>query len=346
MSFQWSATRLGTYLECPRLYWFEYRAKPEVPTTPPFVFGGGIHETIAFCHQGRGNWEQSPERPLYFSSGKKLAGYWSGEYDREREAWVGNGQWDRVIARAERENKKGIAWNSPEQKRNLRFLGRRILESYYSSITNPRIPLSVIGIEFRLEMTLWGYPFTGYIDQVWKIGKRIDLPSGKSIPEGATAVMDLTTGKWTDVKRLQVSLYCHALRKICLESHDARKIFGIGPEIGFVWSLRTKKLRPIWPSSEKEIKETISSIATSIQNGLFEPSFRGHACRYCRYRSLCGKEEAKEIPVHADEEDQSGKLLGLALPEPSLGSEVRQLTFNTWVPEGGWIRGKQVRGKV
>lgn len=320
--FRWSVARLSAYLQCPYAYYLRYREK--VKTSKPWylIFGGAIHKAIEICHKGnsRQQFEPTLERPLFFKSAQAFGGFWLG-------------LWERTVAAAEAGT--GVQWTSPDQKDQLKGLGWALLagtkdgryKGYYHCILHPPLPIEVLEVEFTFEVDLWGYPFTGKIDQIWRT------------PQG-TAVVDLTTGRSQAVKFLQITAYDACLRELCRTDPEARERFGAGANQHFIWTLREEKLVPTAPQDSETLRRNLEFVAAGIQDGDFRETQQDQVCRFCVYRRICGKTVGEPIPA-ADGETAGIKIV---LPSRPPKPSAQQLTFKVGA-KGGWFRGEQVRGR-
>lgn len=324
MAFAWSVSRLNTYIQCPYLYYLRYKKRLKVPKAWYLIFGAAIHRAIEVCHKGQPNQNfiPTPKRPLYFRSAKSFGGFWLGF-------------WEREIARAERET--GISWESESQPERLKGFGWALLagtkdgryKGYYECITHPPFPVEVLEVELSLEGTLWGYPFTGIIDQIWKTRKGV-------------AIVDITTGRSQAVKFRQFTAYDELLSAYCRANPLAQERFG-GERQYFIWNMQTEKLIPTKPQDPATLRESLAVASAGVQDGLFQEAQQDTDCRFCEYREVCGKTVGKPISAM-----RAGNELGVEIitPDRPPKPKPRQLTFKAGVGvEGGWFRGDQVTGK-
>lgn len=322
--FRWSVSRILKYLSCPYAYFLQYKQKITAPKPYYLVFGGAVHKAIEICHRGnpRQRFQPTTQRPLFFQDAKAFGGFWIGH-------------WQREVAKAEKET--GIEWHSEKETRmkELTGLGYAMLagtqagsyQGYYQCILKPPFPVEILEVEWKIpkEVKLWGYSFTGFIDQIWRT------------PEG-TALVDITTSQAEEVKFFQITIYDLCLQEACRLNLKLQERFGGGAQAHYVWALRQEKLVRIQPDPEAS-RETFAAAVAGIEAGDFHESPQDQKCRFCEFREICGKTGQEFINLPLSEQK-----LQLALPELPPKPKYHQPPFpsNKGV-KGGWIRGQQVK---
>lgn len=320
MAFQWSVSRLLTYLKCPYAYFLKYKERVSVPTPWYYLFGRVIHKAIEICHKGNPHqsFEPGPERQLFFQSPEKLGGFWLGLWKRETKKAIQD---------------TGVLWKYPGQYQTLKGYGWALLagtkdrryRGYYHSITQPPFPIKVLEVEFRIKETLWGFPFVGIIDQLWET-------------EEGTTIVDITTSRSRRTKLLQITAYQALLKQLSRKNSSAKQRFGVTPAQYLVWSLAGEKLTPVRPHKPEELKETLRHVANGVQFGKFPRTHQDYTCSACEYRKICNKVAGKSIPAGGGEKAE------ISLPQSSTPPQPKQLYF-TEGAKGGWFRGDQVKGR-
>lgn len=321
--FRWSASRLSAYFTCPRAYKFRYKERVKVPKPWYLIFGDGVHRAVGICHKGTGRapFTPTPERPLYFKSAKKFGGFWPKH-------------WERTVARAQETT--GVRWSYSGQFDDLTGLGIQILagtkdgkhKGYYNSILNPPFPVKILEVEYQIRPTLFGsFDFQATIDQIW------ETPWG-------IAIVDLTTGRSQEVKFSQISAYAVAFCEHCREDPKDQVRFGEdGAARFFIWHLRENVLTPRVPEDPYELLEKLEYAAANIQDGYFPKTADDSPCRFCEFREICGRKVVgKAIPAF------NGEIAEIQIPPASKPPKAKQRYFRKGA-EGGWFRGKQVKGK-
>ncbi len=322
----WSPHRLLLWLRCPYAYFLQYKEKVRVPKEWFLIFGGAVHEAIKICHRGNRHQAFMPtlERPLFFKSALSFGKFWCG-------------LWKREIAKAEKET--GIKWSKEGQQEELQALGWAMLagkkdgsyKGYYHCILNPPFPARIIALEFTIpKVTLWGFPFSGRIDQLWRTDQ-------------GTAIIDITTGRSTDVKFLQMTAYDLALQEYCRINPKAGKLFGEGARQHFVWNLRTERLIRARLQDPLELRRQLEAAVAGIQDGDFHQTQQDDVCRWCEFKEMCGKIMGESLPATSDLVQLELEGLSLALEGPR-ALQPRQGYFKKGA-EGGWFKGAQVMGK-
>ncbi len=175
---RWSATRLKTFLNCPRQFHYAYVAGiPAVPTSP-LVFGRVLHQVLCFAHE-----RQMAERklPPVAQVLEQFDGLWSRALDEEQPFF-----------------RPGAP--SPQMHTTL---AHELLRAFLSAHQDKAPPLAV---ELAFEIEAAGHALCGVIDRVDE-GQSgliiVDFKSGARKPPLA------------DVERdLQLTLYAFAAQKV------------------------------------------------------------------------------------------------------------------------------------
>lgn len=154
----WSATRLKTYLTCPRQFRYAYvDAIPSVPTSP-LVFGRTLHEALCFVQ----------ERQM--ESGQRMG---VEEVLRHFDAL-----WQDALARERPFFRDGVP--NPDQHARV---GREILRAFLASPTGQKPPLAA---ELAFEVEAGDYRLAGVVDRVEE-GEAglivVDFKSGQRKPK-------------------------------------------------------------------------------------------------------------------------------------------------------------------
>ncbi len=174
----WSATRLKSYLTCPRQFKYSYvDGIPSVPTSP-LVFGRVLHETLCFSHEwqmANGTLPPIIEVLLHFDTA------WQSALDVEQPFFRPNAL-------------------TPQAHQTL---AHELLRAFLASPHNTKPPLTV---ELAFEVEAAGHKFCGVMDRVDE-GENglviVDFKSGARKPQPA----ELET-------ELQFTLYAFAAEKV------------------------------------------------------------------------------------------------------------------------------------
>ena len=174
----WSATRIKTYLTCPRQFRYSYvDAIPAVPTSP-LVFGRTLHEALCFMHERQMQSGQLP--PL----SEVLEQF--------------NALWQKALSKEQPFFRPGAP--SPEQHWTT---GHEILRAYLSNSQNDKMPLAA---ELAFEVQAGDYKLSGIVDRVDE-GENgliiVDFKSGTRKPAQTDLEGDL-----------QFTLYAFALSRM------------------------------------------------------------------------------------------------------------------------------------
>lgn len=134
----WSATRLKTYLTCPRQFRYSYiDGVPAVPTAP-LVFGRTLHEALCFGHECQMQTGQLP--PLV----ELLAGFET--------------LWQQALEKDQPFFRTGAPTAQQYEK-----TGREILRAYWLAPENATAPLAA---ELAFEVKVGDMQFAGVVDRV------------------------------------------------------------------------------------------------------------------------------------------------------------------------------------
>lgn len=160
-----SATRLNTYLQCPRQYRYRYVLElPVIPTTP-LLFGSCIHETLRFVQEHR---VESGNLPLL-----------SQALD------VFNRLWQESVSREQPLFKPGTSPKSYED------MAKQMLAVHLKVSRTSAVPLL---LEFPFEVTVGEHQLVGILDRVDE-GEHglvvVDYKSGARKPSAREVGADL-----------------------------------------------------------------------------------------------------------------------------------------------------------
>lgn len=162
----WSATRLKTYLTCPRQFRYAYvDAIPSIPTAP-LVFGRTLHEVLCFGHERQMQKGQLPTAPEMLAHFDTL--------------------WQDALAKEHPFFRSGAP--TPGQ---LETTGHEILRAYLSAPENAAAPLAA---ELAFEVEVGDIRLAGIVDRVEE-GETglviVDFKSGTRKPKEADLACDL-----------------------------------------------------------------------------------------------------------------------------------------------------------
>ena len=163
---RWSATRLKTYLTCPRQFRYAYvDAIPSIPTAP-LVFGRTLHEVLCFGH------ERQMQEGRFPSVIELLARF--------------DTLWQNALAKEYPFFRSGAP--TPQQ---LETTGHEILRAYLSAPENAAPPLAA---ELAFEVKVGDIRLAGIVDRVDE-GEAglviVDFKSGTRKPKEADLASDL-----------------------------------------------------------------------------------------------------------------------------------------------------------
>ena len=163
---RWSATRLKTYLTCPRQFRYAYvDGIPSVPTAP-LVFGRTLHEALCFGHERQ---MQEGRLPTVVEMLAHFDSLWQGSLAKEQPFF-----------------RSGAP--TPEQ---LETTGHEILRAYLS---NPHNAISPLAAELAFEVEVGDIRLAGIVDRVDE-GEAglilVDFKSGTRKPKEADLASDL-----------------------------------------------------------------------------------------------------------------------------------------------------------
>jgi len=206
----WSATRLKTFLTCPRQFRYSYvDSVPSVPTSP-LVFGRTLHEALRFTHEHQMQTGHAP--PI-------------GEVLEQFDAL-----WQSALTKEQPFFRQGAP--SPQQHQTT---GHEILRVYLNDSQNAVMPLAA---ELAFEVQAGDYKLAGIVDRVDE-GESglviVDFKSGTRKPSQ------------TDLDgELQFTLYAFALsrmmgqpieRVVHYHLRDGSRLETIPSDAHFAWLL-------------------------------------------------------------------------------------------------------------
>ena len=250
----WSATRIKTYLTCPRQFRYAYVDRiPSVPTSP-LVFGRTLHEALCFVQ----------ERQM------------QGEHLLEVEEVLRrfDALWQDALAREQPFFREGVP--SPDQHART---GREILRAYLASSMGQKPPLAaelVFEVEAHGYHGADGYRLAGAVDRLEE-GEAglviVDFKSGQRKPKPADLEGDV-----------QFVLYAVALEK--MRGKRVEKVIHLHLRDGAQHEMIPKEEQFAWL-----LDEVLPHVAQSVARGEFAPR-AGYWCNWCDYRELCRAENA------------------------------------------------------
>jgi ATP-dependent helicase/DNAse subunit B len=174
----WSATRLKTYLTCPRQFRYAYLdAIPSVPTSP-LVFGRTLHEALCFVQEHQ---MQTGDLPPVEQTLEKFDALWASALSKEQPLFRAGAP-------------------SPAQHQTT---GHEILRAYLSASGSQIRPLAA---ELAFEVAAGEYRLAGIVDRVEESATGlviVDFKSSQRLPKQADLDGDL-----------QFTLYAFALEQM------------------------------------------------------------------------------------------------------------------------------------
>ena len=261
-----SYSRMGMYLECPRKYHFRYIKRiPEKPRSY-FAFGHSVHNALQFLYD--------PQKPSAPTEKELLA-----EFSRE---W-------RLL------DYKAKGYSSPEQEEKDFDAGKKMVSAYYSahkaSLGEERG--QTLAVEFKTTVELDGLAVIGIID-------RVDWLGG-----GKLAVTDYKTGKNVEREPDQLHMYQKILENSPALRALAGKRGSDSPAVERLSFLHVPSLSETAfpPAAQEEMAvfwKKVLSVADCIRAAKFSPTPSEFKCRFCDYSQLCLPQEAAPAPAPAD----------------------------------------------
>jgi CRISPR/Cas system-associated exonuclease Cas4 (RecB family) len=255
-----SASRVNTYVGCPRKYWFSYIDKAEKESFPAaLMFGSAAHEVIATIYERIKNKTRLPSNTT-----AELQQITDLAYDKELER--ANNESDRILYPL----KPGMA-TADEMRRKL----TNVIQTWFDST---EMPDEVISTEttFRAEIT---DPKTGEIrkKQLLGIVDALTKRNGTTIlEEHKTSARKWTNADWDEA--LQSTLYLAAYPEITTMRFNILIKTKI-PNLQTAITTRT-------PDEKKDGIYTISRVMDAIEAGIFYP-IKSWRCGGCPYYRKC-----------------------------------------------------------
>jgi ATP-dependent exoDNAse (exonuclease V) beta subunit len=287
----YSASRLSTYLTCPRMFYYDHllRVAPERPED--FGLGQLIHKTLELFHDDTRDFKSEPG-VLHKAMEKSFQLIWhGGSRDGTREAF--RKQYPAMLQQA-----------AVEQK------AREILRRYVETETQEAQDREIVACEERVTFQLGDHDFVARIDRIDRINRGhlvIDyktssssLMQAKTIKKKFINVEGLPDYKPKD---LQLPLYLMAARAAGYDPIELIYYWLSQEDSGGMFkrsSLRIGQDNPDSLSAEEmaEAEGNIIAVVQRIAAGNFEPlPITAYECTRCAFGGVCAR--AEEDPVDA-----------------------------------------------
>ena len=269
-----SATKIGTYITCPFLYYLKYIEHEKVPTSVNLVFGRQIHYMLEQFYK------------VSYKDADKFANSW--KY-----------RWRGVIAGEflkgkEKENLKiethtiklrGGGEDKIETGNHVKFFGETPVSGFYAY---KRLGVSILKrfyerhkpqpspslTEKRFTFNFRGYEITGVLDRVERYNGGIyitDYKTDKSSPERGTFILH---------KHPQFTIYSSAYRSLFNE--EEKNILYYHLRSGTV--LKTTRVQ----ADYDYLEQLCERVSDGISKDDFTPHY-GYQCRFCDFQRPCSQ---------------------------------------------------------
>jgi CRISPR/Cas system-associated exonuclease Cas4 (RecB family) len=247
-----SPSSIGTYLKCPRQFWFRYIERLEPAFRPvALAFGSAFHETIA-------QWL------LACASGQRVSPEALHELFR------------RAMGDELRRDGPPILFDDEETEDDLVARGKHMLDAFARAV---RPPERVVGVEVPFELELVDPetgevlpPLVGAVDAV--------------IENGATELWELKTAarRWSDDAlsfNLQATAYWRGMRDVYPGAQVRLLVVTKtrSPDVQLEHLVRG-------PSDERDLIATAVGVSRAVEAGVDHP-LRSWACKSCPYAGAC-----------------------------------------------------------
>jgi hypothetical protein len=350
MAIDVSASKLKIFSNCPRLYYYNYILKEEVPQWIMKVFGQAVHRTIQLFYQSnakvriaRIKLERDGQTQLFPKNEKGARGIWSLVWNEASRGKEANSsifphpcqiRFDGETSQ-EAEKQKQKFWN----------IGASMVCKYWRDNYDapfPKTPIydeKAVELSFRVPAPHRSDIFiVGVIDQIREIN-------------GKYWIVDLKTGWWDfgeEDARIQYSLhhdyqftvYSYAFRQL----YPGLKEAGIiRYPLGYKKTIVNSKTGELEKIDKKAIITTrtdrdyedlaelidfyVKHLETSYFPRLTFPRFYGYACKNCDYLEVCSNEEPYITKPITTSEFKWGQINKEAVLK-SLCFKAQELTFS------------------
>lgn len=281
-SLRLSKSSGGSYLDCPRSYWFPHILGLPGKTDCPRLMGHTVHQFVAKMHKSNRN-------PLYYQN-----------IDNARRAWFWT--WKRALE----ENADTLIVRSNEKSSDYGRDGWFCINNYWKQNIDKPAPLYV---EKRYEVPLFPrVTFVGIVDQIRmmpteSIAKiRPELIVNGRLKEGydPVAIIDLKTGKESyDPRRFDPNISDLALAAHQFELHEDLQVTAYywlyyqvykKLPVAFYWyHLRDGKAFMTYRNKNDfgTFLEIMEYIVSGIKDESYPPHFGRH-CKRCDFFKECG----------------------------------------------------------
>ncbi|MBI4142303.1 UvrD-helicase domain-containing protein [Candidatus Uhrbacteria bacterium] len=256
-----SFTQLRAYTTCPWQYHYAHVLRIPLRGRWTLSFGQTMHLTLQRFFEAMRE-RLSVEQTTLFSP---------SHVEGERE---GVGQSSGVPSLDELLNTYDAAWiddwyASPEQQRDYRENGKRILKEFYAKHVEEGWP-TVQSTE---------QPFTVKFDQYSVRGKadRID-----ALPDGGVEIVDYKTGK------AKTKLEAEDKMQLLIYQVAATQTLGVVPTVLSYYYLEDNSKQSFLGTNEEieKLHDTIVDVGQKIANGKFAPT-PGRHCATCDFKNIC-----------------------------------------------------------
>lgn len=285
-----SASALGAYLRCPKLFYYKYIARIKEPDKD---------ESISVSEATLGNVLHAIMQNLYTP-------------------YVGKNVTESTIQTLLANVNDDAYWSSLEDLKKLKgdVLAELVVRSYVNNILNydyAQTPFQYLHAEVPIEAQLPnGITIIGTVDRVdSKAGmvRVIDYKTGsvdlayKSMADVFGVVPESENGEYVmrktgNEKILQTLLYCWVLSKdyptLAPYIYSARRVADVSTITG-VYHAKTEEMVVVEDTLKQEFITECTRLIDEIRNMEipFYPAENDHACSYCSFVELCGRQAKK-----------------------------------------------------
>lgn len=253
-----SKSHIQTYLICPRKFYFQYVIGAEMEFIPPsMVFGGVLHEAVAFFYRA---FQQHGQRPELSDVIAEFRACWEKETTGRQ-----------------------IGFTESTGKGNFEGLGMALLKAFYEGVRPRRIE----AVEYPFCVPIYDPDYGGELD--FKLVGVIDLI--ESDDEGNLIISELKTAskKMADSQgenQLDGLVYAYALDELGFRTTENRTLIRYDvlvktKQVGFQQVYFNKE-----PGDFRRLGRWIKDVLEAINRSAFYPNF-GWACKQCPFRKAC-----------------------------------------------------------